>query len=160
MAFTSTPAYSPYGGDKDSRKQMFAALQARKYDKVLENAQKILAGNYMDINGHFGAMVAHRELGHIDQAAYHRFVCEGLINSIKTSGDGKSTDTAFVVISTDEEYVLFNWLGLRPTGQVLVNEKGHNYDKMTVVDPKTNQTLTFYFNIDKPFNWLGHNLKN
>ena len=160
MAFTNTPAYSPYGGDLDSRKQMFAALQAKEFEKVLENAEKILSKNYLDINGHFGAMVAHRELGHADKAAYHRFVCDGLLNSIKNSGDGKSTDTAFVVISTDEEYVLFNWLGLRPTGQALVNDKGHNYDRMTVVEPKTNQTLTFYFNIDKPFNWLGNRLKN
>ena len=160
MAFTDTPAYSPYGGDTNLRKQMFAALKSKEFDKTLENAEKILAANYLDINGHLGAMVAHRELGHVDKAAYHRFVWEGLLNSIRNSGDGKTTDTAFVVISTDEEYVLFSWLGLRPTGQALVNEKGHSYDKMTVVDPKTNQTLTFYFNIDKPFNWLGNSLKH
>jgi len=68
-------------------------------------------------------------------------------------------DTAFVVISTDEEYALFSALGLRVTAQALINEKGHNYDKMTAVDPKTNETLIYYFNIDKPFNWLGNSLK-
>jgi len=67
--------------------------------------------------------------------------------------------TAFVVISTDEEYALFNYLGLRPTDQALIKDKGHSYDKMTALDPKTNQSVVYYFNIDKPFNWLDKSLK-
>jgi Domain of unknown function (DUF4919) len=160
LAYTETSGYSPYGGNTEARKAMFAALRAKEFDKVLSSAEAILAKNYVDINGHFGCFVAHRELGHTEKAAYHRFIVEGLINSIKNSGDGKAIETAFVVISTDEEYALFNWLGLRPTNQALLKENGHNYDRMTVVDPKTNQTLTYFFNIDKPFNWLGNSLKN
>ena len=159
LAYTETEAYSPYGGDRESRQAMFAAINAREYDKTLENAEKILSKNYLDINAHFGCFVGHRGLGHADKAAYHKFVFEGLLNSIKNSGDGKGTETAFVVISTDEEYALFNWLGLRPAGQALINKNGHNYDQMTVTDPKTNETLTYFFNIDKPFNWLEKSLK-
>jgi len=159
LAYTETREYGPYGGDAASRRNMFAALKANEFDKALESASTILAGNYLDIMGHFGSFVAQRELGHADQATYHRFVFEGLLNSIKNSGDGKTTDTAFVVISTDEEYALFNYLGLRPTDQALIKEKGHSYDKMTALDPKTNQTVTYYFNIDKPFNWLDKSLK-
>jgi len=50
-------------------------------------------------------------------------------------------------------------LGLRPTGQALINKDHHKYDKMTITDPKTNETITYFFNIDKPFNWLGNSLK-
>jgi hypothetical protein len=159
LAYTETSTYSPYGRS-DDRGLMFQALKAKKFDKVLESAEKILASNYLDMNGHFGCFVAHRELGHADKAAYHRYLFEGLLNSIRKSGDGKTPETAFVVISTDEEYVLFNYLGLRPTGQALINEKGHSYDKMTAVDPKTNETVVYYFNIDTPFNWLGNSLKH
>jgi hypothetical protein len=159
LAYTETSSYSPYGGS-DDRGPMFQALKAREFDKALQSAEKILASNYLDSSGHFGCFVAHRELGHADKAAYHRFVFDGLLNSIKNSGDGKTPETAFVVISTDEEYVLFNSLGLRATGQALINEKGHSYDKMTAVDPKTNETVVYYFNIDKPFNWLGNSLKH
>jgi hypothetical protein len=31
---------------------------------------------------------------------------------------------------------------------------------MTAIDPQTNQSSTYFFNIDKPFNWLGNSLKN
>ena len=159
MAYTETAVYSPYGGDVESRKAMFAALNGKEYEKVLANAEKILAKNYLDINGHFGCFAAHNRLGHKDQAAYHHYVFEGLLNSIKNSGDGLTMDKAFVVISTDEEYAYFNWVGLRVSKQALVKEGDHDYDKMTATDPQTNQTVDYYFNIDKPFKWLGKSLK-
>lgn len=160
LAYTESPQYSPYGGDSASRTKMFASLKANEFDKALELAGTTLTGNYLDIMGHFGSFVAHRELGQAELASFHRFIFDGLLNSIKNSGDGKTTGTAFVVISTDEEYALFNYLGLRPTGQALLKENGHNYDRMTAADPKTNETITYFFNIDKPFNWLGKSLKN
>lgn len=141
LAYTDTNVYSPYGGDRESRKMMFEALQKRDFDKVLENSGKILASNYLDLNGHFGSFVAHRELGHAELADYHRFVFEGLVNSIRDSGDGKSEETSMVVISTDEEYVLLNYLGLRPSKQALIQGNGHHCDMMTSVDPKTNETV-------------------
>lgn len=159
MAYTDTPEYSPYGSDRDSRQKMFAALSANEYPNALEFAQTILAKNFLDLNGHFGAFISHRELGHTDDAARHKFLFEGLIHSIENSGDGKAPATAFVVISTDEEYVLLNWRGLRAAGQALINQDGHSYDRMTAVNSKTNETVTYFFNIDKPFNWLSKSLK-
>lgn len=159
LAYTETPEYSPYGRDAAWRTKMFAALKANEFDKVLELAGITLSANYLDIMGHFGCFVAHRELGHADLASYHRFVFEGLLNSIKESGDGKTEDTAFVVIATDEEYALFNYLGLRPQGQELVTKDGHSYDRLTALNPTTNETITYYFNIDKPFTWLSKSLK-
>ena len=159
LAYTDTPAYSPYGGDSMARKSMFEALKQKDYDKTLANATTMLSANYLDIMGHFGSFVAERELGHADLSVYHRWVFEGLLNSIKNSGDGKTPETAFVVISTEEEYALFNYLGLRPQDQSLIKEKGHNYDRLTALDPQSNQTVVYFFDIDKPFNWLGKSLK-
>jgi Domain of unknown function (DUF4919) len=160
LAYTETSKYSPYGGDKAKRRVMFEALDAKQYDKALVAANEILDSNYLDLMAHFGAFISNRELKNTDTATYHRFVFDGLMNSIRNSGDGKTQETAFVVISTDEEYVLFNFMGLRVQSQALVNDKGHSFDKMTALDPKTNETVVYYFNIDKPFNWLGKSLKN
>jgi hypothetical protein len=159
LAYTETREYSPYGGDSMAKKKMFEALKQKDYDQTLTNATTMLSANYLDIMGHFGSFVAQRELGHADLSVYHRWLFESLLNSIKNSGDGKTAETAFVVISTDEEYALFNYLGLRPQDQTLVKEKDHSYDRMTALDPQTNQTVVYYFNIDKTFNWLGNSLK-
>jgi hypothetical protein len=62
LAYTETKQYNPYGGDRETRKAMFAALNGKQYDQALLSSEKILAANYLDINAHFGAFVANREL--------------------------------------------------------------------------------------------------
>jgi hypothetical protein len=160
LAYTETKEYDPYGGDKEARKAMFAALTAKDYAAALAASEKMLAANYIDMNAHFGAFVSHRELGHTEKSDFHKYVFQNLIKSVSDSGDGKTMETAFVVISVDEEYVWLNFNGLRMTNQSLVDDKGHRYDKMTTTDPKTNQAVSYYFNIDKPWNWLGNSLKD
>lgn len=158
MAYTETADYNPYGGDV--RREMFGALGASKFEEALSVAEKALEKNYVDLNAHYVAFVANRELKRVDRAEFHRTMFAGLIESIQRSGDGKSAETAFVVISTTEEYVLLNVLGLRPAGQALIHDKGHSYDLMTGVDPKTNESVKLFFNIDKPFGWLGNRFKD
>lgn len=160
MAYAGSSGYSPYGGDREARQAMFAAINASQWDETLKQSAKILEKNYVDINAHFGAFVANNKKGVADKADFHKFVVKGLISSITDSGDGKSADKAFVVISTDEEYALLNFLGLRPASQALLNKGGHSYDMLTAVDPKTNEKQDVYFNIDKPFGWLGNSLKH
>ncbi len=159
MAYTETADYSPYGGDRETRKQMFAALNAKDFDSAVESAEKILAKNFVEINAHFVAYLAHRESGRAEKATFHKFMFDGLVKSITSSGDGQTAETAYVVITTDEEYTLFNILGLRPAGQSLITQNGHSFDRMTATNPKTNETVVYFFNIDKPFNWLGQSLK-
>ncbi|HSP63687.1 MAG TPA: DUF4919 domain-containing protein [Pyrinomonadaceae bacterium] len=159
LAYTETTDYSPYGGDRETRKKMFAALNAKEFDSAVESAEKILAKNFVEINAHFVAYVAHRESGRVEKATFHKFMFDGLVKSITGTGDGKTAETAFVVITTDEEYTLFNILGLRPAGQALITQNGHSFDRMTATNPKTNETVVYFFNIDKPFNWLGQSLK-
>ncbi len=49
MAYTETADYNPYGGDRETRKQMFAALNAKDFDSAVESAEKILK-NFVEIN--------------------------------------------------------------------------------------------------------------
>ena len=126
----------------------FAALDAKDYEKALAHATKMLEANYIDIMGHYGSFIAHRELGHTEQAEFHKFMTSHLLDSIIKSGDGKTTAAAIPVISTDEEYVLFDFLKLRPQSQALIHDQGHSYDKMTALDPKTNQTVMISFSLD------------
>ena len=159
IAYTESEGYAPYGGNSEGRKSMLAALKDKDYDKALGLAGTIFKQNYVDITAHLVSSIAYDELKNAERAKYHHGIVEGLIQSILKSGDGKSLETAYVVIATDEEYALFNVLGMKVVTQSLVHDKDHSYDKMDAVDRKTNQTATFYFNIDIPFNWLSKSLK-
>jgi hypothetical protein len=159
LAYTDTADYNPYSSDRESRKEMFAALNAKEFARAIGAAEKILTKNFVEINSHFVSYVAHRELGNADKSKFHKFMFDGLVKSILSSGDGKTADTAFVVISTDEEYTLFNVLGLVPNGQSLISQNGHSYDRLGATDRKSQEASAYFFNIDKPFNWLGQSLK-
>ncbi|MGA2572391.1 MAG: DUF4919 domain-containing protein [Terracidiphilus sp.] len=142
---------------KDTSKQedaMLQALNAKQYAEALKNAEDVLANEYVNIDAHFVAYVANRELGAADKADFHRAVFRGLIDSIVHSGDGKAPESAWVVITVHEEYVVLRALGFQPSGQSLLSQGGHSYDVMKVKDDDGAEH-TFYFNVDIPMSHYG-----
>ena len=115
--------------------------------------------NEVSPRAHTGAYYACDGLGKRAEAAYHRYAASGIIDSILASGDGMSPETAYVVISVPEEYVILSVLGVTVEIQQWDEIDGHNYDFFDVVDGKTNEKSTIYFNIDIPWNWLSGQLK-
>lgn len=159
LAYADNPPKDSEGTDPDTDKAMFSAFRSKKYDKAIEYAQKILKGSFVDINAHLVLAAAYKERNDLEKEKFHSYVAEGLIKSILKSGDGKSQETAFVVISTDEEYVILRVFGLMPGTQSLQSANGHHYDRLDAVDPKTNQKVTLYFNIDRPYGALENIFK-
>ena len=151
-AFYESPNYNPYAPMMTYR-PLNAALAQKNYEEVLKIAESVLAKNFVEVNAHMAAQIAYQETGNAERAQFHKFMADGLLNSIKASVDGKSPEKAFEVISINEEYGLIRSLKLRPIKQALLQDKGHSFDAITVIDPQTNQESTIYFNIDKPFNW-------
>src|ERR1039458_9464023 len=90
-----------------------------------------------------------------DKAEFHRAVFLGLVGSILNSGDGKSTEKAWVVITVHEEYVVLRVLGFRPSEQSVSHVGGHSFDVMKVKNVDDGTEQTFYFNVDIPFKHYG-----
>lgn len=150
FTFFETPEYNPFLGMMDFR-ALWGPLLQSNWPESVKQAEAVLAKNYVDVNAHMVAYVAHRQQGDEEKAKYHRRWADGLLASIRAGGDGKTTGTAWHVISTSEEYALFRSMNLDPVGQALKHENGHSYDEITVVDPRTQEQTKYYFNIDKPF---------
>ncbi len=150
LAFTETKQFAPYDGT-EIRKEMNDALDKKDYKSALEAAEKRLLTNYTDVDAHFTAFVANRELDKSNDADFHRKITLGLVDSITAGADGKSAKTAFFVISIREEYFMIAYKGFQKKSQELLRENGHIYDILTCTDPKTDTTVNFYFNIDKVF---------
>ena len=53
-----------------------------------------------------------------------------LFSAITSTGDGKSPETAYHVISTTDEYGLMDMLGLSLKSQSLIERHGRSYDLM------------------------------
>jgi hypothetical protein len=157
-AYTQTPDYNPYDDDRESRDEMSDAFARKDFQNAVKQADKLLSKNYVDPEAHRVAASAHAELKNNEQAKFHSYVRDGLVQSLLKSGDGKSPKTAYVVIATSEEYALMHALGVRPLRQALMQEQGHRYDRQDGEDEKK-QPITIYFNIDRPFQWLDDSFK-
>jgi hypothetical protein len=81
-----------------------------------------------------------------------------LVDSIVRQGDGKSFETAFQVISVDEEYAVLAVFGLVRVEQSLVEHGGSEFDVLTVRSRKSGNEFQLFFNIDIPKKWLNQHL--
>lgn len=159
LAYADNPPKDAEGADPDVSKSMFASMRDKKYGKAVEYAEQIIKGEFVNIDAHLVASAAYKEKGDAEKEKFHRYVAEGLIKSILKSGDGKSQATAFTVISTEEEYVILRVYGLTPGSQSLLSAGGHHYDRLDAVNPKTNEKVTLFFNIDRPYGALENLFK-
>ncbi|HVG29804.1 MAG TPA: DUF4919 domain-containing protein [Pyrinomonadaceae bacterium] len=157
-AFYETDDYNPHA-PMMSYRQLWGAVAQGNYAEAIKIADAVLEKNFVEVNAHMVAHVAHRETGSAERAQFHRFMADGLLDSIKKTGDGKSAETAFDVISINEEYALFRAMGLQPIRQSLIEDKGHQYDALVAVDPRTRAEATYYFRVDRPLNWKNRKKK-
>ncbi len=137
-------------GDYDwhqSNSEGVAAFNAGDYAKTLQKAQEIIQHNIANGDGHYLAMVALKHLGKPDEAAKEKLIIDKIQQSIMSSGDGKTADTAYFTVSTSEEYFVLRLVGLRPKSQSPVKNGAHSFDQMTVVD-KDGKEFTLWFNTD------------
>lgn len=148
LSYVDSPEHKVARDTSAAEKAMFAALNAKDFSKALKQAQIVLASEYVNLDAHFVAFIANREMGFKDEAEFHQAVFRGLIDSIRKSGDGKSTAKAWVVINVHEEYVLLRSLGFQPAQQSLLEDNGHSYDVMKVKSREDGSEQTFYFNVD------------
>ncbi|MGD0548609.1 MAG: DUF4919 domain-containing protein [Terracidiphilus sp.] len=155
LSYMDSPARKAAKDTSGPEKAMFEALNKKDYPAALKEAETVLDSEYVNIDAHYVALVANREMGATEKAEFHRTVFRGLIDSILHSGDGKSMEKAWVVISVHEEYVVLRALGFRPGEQSLMHKDNHSYDVMKVKNAEDGTEQTFYFNVDIPFAHYG-----
>lgn len=150
LSYPDSPEARQAKDTSEAEKAMASAMSANNYAEALKQANIVLDNSFLDIDAHFVALTASRALGDWQTAAFHRSFIRGMIRSIMDSGDGKTPETAWVVISVREEYVVLRVLGYLMPEQSLVKKDGHSYDAMKVTNPKDGTEVTFYFNVDIP----------
>jgi len=152
LSYMESPERHKAKDTNDQEKAMWQALNGKDYKKAVDNADVVVANEFVNLDAHFVEYRARAELHDDSLSEFHHAVFAGLVKSITDSGDGKTAKTAYVVISTHEEYVVLSIRGLRPGKQSLLHHDGHSYDLLEAKDSKTNETVKVYFNVDIPLN--------
>jgi len=153
-AYAASTGYQPYFRGGEDEKTLTQALKASDCGKVLGAANRMLDTNFTNITAHVYAASCAKKLNDESSAQYHRKVALGLLASIARSGNGQAPQSAYVVVSVDEEYAFLSTAGYRIKDQSLVQFGQHECDAMDVIDSNGLQK-TIYFNVDRPWAWLA-----
>ena len=150
LAYSETKDALPAGADHGVRQAMTTALLNKKYPDFFKMADEILKTTYLSPETHAALSTAYRETGDVQKAEFHKAVYLGLINSILATGDGKTTETAYTVITIEEEYTVMRALGYSVWNEVMGVKGGHNFNLLSGTNETTHETVIMYFNIDTP----------
>jgi hypothetical protein len=101
-----------------------------------------------------------------DSVKAYQDIYSGLLGAITRSGDGKSMESAFVTISVFHEYTLLENLGLKSTGQVLMQGNSGPVDRLILKKRgqkrKRGQKKIkeIYFNVSLPLGSMNSIMKS
>lgn len=160
FSYTSSDGYNPYDREEVDFSTILDDIENGKYEEVCKKLDTILVKNYLNILAHLLAAIVYKKIIDHKKFAQHQSFANGLLGSILKSGDGWSYDTAFVVISTMEEYAITIIFNLSIISQRLEKHNGSNYDILTVCEDKSGKNFDLYFNIDLPVAWLNKQVKS
>ena len=151
LAFATTAAYQPYQSYHAEDREIDTLMKSGDWLRALDLINALLDKNYIRIRSHLHAFIAYRKKGDAERASYHRAFVDGLFRSIVNSGDGRTPETAFVVINTEEEYDVIGLSGWQPGRQGLQHKGEKSFDVMTVKTSDSGETRTLYFDITIPW---------
>jgi hypothetical protein len=153
LAFSRKPGYAGGWVSDPEREAVTKAYDAKRFAEFLKLSEAWLRKCPVDARLH---MMRAEQLSERDDplaAAHHRLVFYGLLTSITSSGDGHSKESAYKVISVDEEYTVMNYLGAEMKGQRLQG----NFDVIAV--DLNGKEATLYFDVSIPMKAMSDRLK-
>ncbi|MGV3540940.1 MAG: DUF4919 domain-containing protein [Rufibacter sp.] len=143
--------YNPYArsaGEQEARKLLDAGQ--------LDQAKQVLLSEFKRHPFNLGLIFVLGSIADQQQntpeARQWMLKFDGLLRTIIQSGDGKSEESAWVVIAAQDEYPVMGVLGLEPKGQALLKGK---YDRQTLQTPNRLESDELFFNIEIPYGHLA-----
>ena len=132
--------------------ELSALMQAAKWTETVESGRLWLDRCPVDIRVHDMVRVALAELGRSEESEIHYRWTKGLLESVASSGDGQSTETAYITISIPEGYAVLHLLGLRVLGRsVTTASDGRITADVFAVEDSEGNKATLHFKPEAHF---------
>jgi hypothetical protein len=159
MAYADNPLYMPYSRGEQFFEALKKAIEDKKSRAAVRSINRLLDLCYPDIYAHKYAITVHEMRDDAVKLNFHRRFYDGILMSILNSGDGRSFDTAYLVIDYREEYAILEHFGYERKTIDVEKFQDHEYDVYSFIYPDTEASGVLYFNIDLPRQWLAQKLE-
>jgi hypothetical protein len=142
--------------DKRATPEELAAMVQAEGEKrqsdVVEICERVIGRGFVNMEAHISCLGAYTALNRMDKAKFHRDIVTALFQSFFITADGKTVETAYEVISVKEIYAVLVGKKLPQFGEGVSSAgyaaHGHNYTRYEVKDPKTQEKVVIFFNVD------------
>ena len=157
--YSRSHQYDPIGNRtlKDLNDLAYIAIT----DKDQERVKTALFGYNTIVKDHIAhidivlqALILAREDKRFGDPEFLEWVKEGLINTIIISGDGRTLQGAYDVITLSEETILFNRLGMKQLESKAVKEGAIYYNMHDVRQVDTNEKRSIFINTTIPMKYM------
>ncbi len=159
LSYARTDDYDPYGANSEAPfGEAWKAFQDKDCATALAKAATVLDRDFTAIPMHVVRRSCLEQAGDRAGAAREMAAAKGLAESLLASGDGRTLDTAFVIVTLGEERFMLAHFGLAQQGQALIGHAGKTYDEIDGVS-KTGETGALYFDVTRLVEGMGRQLK-
>ena len=149
--YPETTFYKRVGGINLAHygRDMTDYVAKRMTPEAIANYKQFQREHYASIGAHSRARTLHelKKPAFIDPAA-EQYAFDGLLRSLRASGDGKTKPTAFKALSMDEASYLLASVFRTPPDLKVEKEKDVQYLAFTGKDKEAGAPLTLYFLLD------------
>lgn len=128
------------------------AYEDGKIDEAIKLGDAWLKTCPIDADSQLLLAMCFKEKGNMNAYMYHLGIFYGLLQSITAGKDGLTPETAYVVVSVQEEYSFFQEIGAKVVQQSLVSGP---CDKMELSRHDGDVKFTLYFNVAIPMKAVG-----
>ena len=132
--------------DAPNRDEMVKAFESKDYAKAVKLGEIVVDYEFLNKGLLLAMEDAYRKLGNTEKADFYHNVAHKVGHSVLLSGDGKTAQTAFYVLSIPEEYRVMREFGYTVSSQSLMHVDGQAFDVLDGKDEK-GKAVTVYFNI-------------
>jgi hypothetical protein len=148
QAYAQIPEYDPLGAKTaDLMRDGEAAYVAKDCKTALDKFKAAIALNFTLSDAHALSADCLEQAGDKKNEAREEAIAQGLFYSIVASGDGKSPETAFWVVTRHEEGVVLAVAGLQGKSRETVSTDHGPVDKVGVRDGTKGHDAAMYFNV-------------
>ncbi len=123
-------------------RQLYDAANEGDWAEVRSRAEVWLESCPIDIDVRYLAALALEETQQLERSQVQTAWYTALIEGVLDSGDGTTPETAFVVVSVDEEYAVLRAIGLQVRSQALLDG---GIDAVIAEDSQGNASTVHFF---------------
>lgn len=146
--YSESKDYDPYGESvREPMNALREAVEDEQYKAALALANELLAAHPVLTEVHGYAATACSQLGDEERGRYHQRYARGLVDSVRRSGDGKTTGTAFKLVHMAEQDAVASTLAGSILARSTLESGGRRFDAWQLGKE------TVYFDITAIWDW-------